>query len=453
MNEPLLTFYGDDFTGSTDAMECLELNGMPAVLFLEPPTRQMVDSQFPDVRAVGVAGISRSMTPSEMDEELPPRFTALKELEAPFFHYKVCSTFDSSPTVGSIGHAIDIGWRIFEPVVVPMMVGAPFLRRYVAFGNLFARVGDTTYRLDRHPTMSKHPITPMHESDLRLHLARQTRRRMELIDLWHLSHSEQEIEARFRRLIADGAEIVLFDTLDKGHMMQIGRLIWALKGDRTVFLVGSSGFEYSLGMYLRSQGLLTGSELPESAGEKKPIVVVSGSCAPGTSQQIAHGLDHGFQGIRLNCPELVHPDRADAEREATIVQALEVLGRGESLILYSARGPDDPAITETKQRLEQLGLGAQSVGRRLGSELGRVLRAIVERAKPKRVCVTGGDTCGYATRELGIYALRVVTPIAPGAPLCCAFSKSSSFDGLEIALKGGQNGTASYFSQILQGNT
>ncbi|MBV5333578.1 four-carbon acid sugar kinase family protein, partial [bacterium] len=50
------------------------------------------------------------------------------------------------------------------------MVGAPFLRRYVAFGNLFARAGDITYRLDRHPTMSNHPITPMTEGDLRLHL-------------------------------------------------------------------------------------------------------------------------------------------------------------------------------------------------------------------------------------------------------------------------------------------
>ena len=33
MNDLLITFYGDDFTGSTDAMECLELNGIPAVLF------------------------------------------------------------------------------------------------------------------------------------------------------------------------------------------------------------------------------------------------------------------------------------------------------------------------------------------------------------------------------------------------------------------------------------
>lgn len=39
MNDLLLTYYGDDFTGSTDVMESLELYGIPTVLFLAMPTR------------------------------------------------------------------------------------------------------------------------------------------------------------------------------------------------------------------------------------------------------------------------------------------------------------------------------------------------------------------------------------------------------------------------------
>ena len=34
----LLTFYGDDFSGSTDAMEVLALAGVPTRLYLDPPT-------------------------------------------------------------------------------------------------------------------------------------------------------------------------------------------------------------------------------------------------------------------------------------------------------------------------------------------------------------------------------------------------------------------------------
>ena len=56
--------------------------------------------------------------------------------------------------------------------------------------------------------------------------------------------------------------------------------------------------------------------------------------------------------------------------------------------------------------------------------------------------MAGGDTCGFAAKQLGIFALQMVIPVAPGAPLCRASSDAARFDGLEISLKGGQNGTA-----------
>ncbi len=173
INELLLTYYGDDLTGSTDSLEALELGGVSTVLFLEPPTPEQL-ARFPKVCAVGLAGVSRTMTPDAMDDALPGAFQSLKNLGAPLTHYKVCSTFDSSPEIGSIGRATEIGKRVFATPLIPVMVGAPKLKRYVVFGNHFASVGNTTYRLDRHPTMSRHPITPMDEGDLRLHLGKQT---------------------------------------------------------------------------------------------------------------------------------------------------------------------------------------------------------------------------------------------------------------------------------------
>ena len=58
----------------------------------------------------------------------------------------------------------------------------------------------------------------------------------------------------------------------------------------------------------------------------------------------------------------------------------------------------------------------------------------------RRAVVAGGDTSGYAMRQLGISTLEVRAPIAPGAPLCRAYSQAERVDGLEIALKGGQLG-------------
>jgi 3-oxoisoapionate kinase len=66
----LLTFYGDDFTGSTDAMEALTLAGLRTVLFFSPPAPELLESRFADLSCMGVAGTSRAMSPAEMDREL-----------------------------------------------------------------------------------------------------------------------------------------------------------------------------------------------------------------------------------------------------------------------------------------------------------------------------------------------------------------------------------------------
>src|SRR3954469_19668058 len=104
----LLTYYGDDFTGSTDAMESLTLAGAKTVLFLKPPDAAALE-RHPGVRAVGVAGVTRSLPPDQLEAQLHPALIALKALGAPVVQYKVCSTFDSSPQVGSIGRVIDVG--------------------------------------------------------------------------------------------------------------------------------------------------------------------------------------------------------------------------------------------------------------------------------------------------------------------------------------------------------
>ncbi|GAB4523434.1 MAG: four-carbon acid sugar kinase family protein [Anaerolineae bacterium] len=448
MSDFILTFYGDDFTGSTDTMEVLEWGGVPCVLFLEPPDAATIRTRFPDVKAVGIAGVSRTMSPAQMDDALPPAFAALKALNAPFFHYKICSTFDSSPTVGSIGHATEIGMRVFGSSVVPMMVGAPALRRYVAFSNLFARVDDVTYRLDRHPTMSKHPITPMTESDLRLHLAAQTDLRIAPMTLWHMEKTQEDVDAYFRQCLANGAQIVLFDTLHEGHLHTIGRLIWAQREDAPVLLVGSSGFEYALTHYWNTEGIVQRPPPPTPPAPVDQLVVISGSAAPATADQITWAIQHGYAGIRLDTAALVDPDTADAAREEAIAAGLAALAQGQSLVLYAAIGPHDPVIAETRARLARLGQADAHAGALLGTQQGRILRHILEASGVRRAVVCGGDTCGYAAQQLGIYALRAIMPMMPGAPLCRASSENPKFDGLEINLKAGQIGQPDFFEAI-----
>lgn len=241
----LLAYYGDDFTGSTDAMEAMTAAGVPTVLFLTPPTREQL-ARFPDARCVGLAGSSRGRDPAWMDAELPQAFGALTALGAPILHYKVCSTFDSSPSVGSIGRAIDIGTRCMPGRWSPTIVGAPRLKRYQVFGHLFAAVDGTGHRLDRHPTMSRHPVTPMGEADLTRHLASQTSRPIRLIDMVQLR--DGTAAARLQQLRSDvlaggpgqDVPVVFLDVLDEATLQAAGELVWRQRGTG-LFSASSSG--------------------------------------------------------------------------------------------------------------------------------------------------------------------------------------------------------------------
>jgi len=452
MNRRLkVSFYGDDFTGSTDAMEALTLSGLRTVLFLRLPSSRWLDETFPDLEAIGLAGTSRQMSPEEMERDLRPALARLAEIPSTVVHYKVCSTFDSSPQVGSIGKVIDMGKDIFRPGYIPLVVGVPPLKRYTVFGNHFVRVGEETYRLDRHPTMSRHPITPMDEADLRLHLGRQTNSRMALMDVLDLAGDMEEVRKRLRERTADNPDVVLFDVLDDEHLLKIGQLLWEEARNGQRFIVGSSGVEYALGAWFQQTGGASRAEKkgPSPLPDARQILVASASCSPVTRRQIEWALANGFAGIRVPAEQLVDPGERDKALEQCYREAVPILEKGGSLILYTALGPDDPSLERTRERLRSLGLPHYESGKLIGTQLGMLTRRLLKEAGIRRLVVAGGDTAGYLTQQLDIIALEIISPVDPGGPLCRVYSGLPDLDGLEIALKGGQVGQEDYFAKAL----
>ncbi|MBC8750548.1 MULTISPECIES: 3-oxo-isoapionate kinase OiaK [Paraburkholderia] len=443
----LLAYYGDDFTGSTDAMEAMSAAGVPTLLCFEVPTPELL-ARFPGVRCVGLAGSSRGRSLQWMDDELPRAFASLAALGAPILQYKVCSTFDSSPETGSIGRAIDIGVRQMPGRWSPMVVGAPRLKRYQAFGNLFAAVDGTGYRLDRHPTMSRHPVTPMNEADLRVHLARQTPREIGLIDFVQLA--SPDAAARLHTLQRDDPPVVLIDVLDEASLAAAGRLVWEQRG-AGVFSASSSGLQYALTAHWRALGLVPASPSLPVAGPVEAIAAVSGSCSPVTAGQIRWARDNGFRVERLDLRRALDADTREAEVERAVQVSIDALSRAQSSLVFSAEGPDDPDVLGFDDIAARARLTRAQAARRVGEALADVMLRTLERTAVPRVVVAGGDSSGEVASRLGIAALSVAAGMAPGSPLCRAWSDDPARDGLEIALKGGQVGAASFFGSVRAG--
>jgi uncharacterized protein YgbK (DUF1537 family) len=454
MSKLLLTFYGDDFTGSTDALEQLTLAGIRTALFIRPPTPAQL-KRFPGLQAIGVAGNTRSLAPAALERELKPALLALKKLKPRHVHYKVCSTFDSSPKIGSIGRAMDVAAKIFPAPFIPLLVAAPALGRYTIFGQHFARYGigsaGAIHRLDRHPSISRHPVTPMTEADLRVHLAKQTKKRVALFDILKAALPAAEARAELKQLLAEKPDAVLFDALSVEHLALIGGLLDdCASAKRPLFSVGSSGIEYALALQCYSRSSRRESAHSNSWGRLSGltsaatnILIGSGSCSPVTSGQIAWALKHGFAEVAMDAMALVNPQTAIEEIRRATMAAAKLLQNNRSLIVHSTKSGSNKRISaKLKGRTAEV----------LGTALGKVLRGAVGQSGVHRICIAGGDTSSYAALALGIEALEMIAPLTPGAPLCRAHAPGSPVDGCEVVFKGGQVGAENYFEIVKSGS-
>lgn len=442
----LLSWYGDDFTGSAAVMEVLSFGGLEAVLFLDVPTAAQL-AAFPGARAVGVAGVARSQPPGWMDAHLPPVFAALAELQTPITHYKVCSTLDSSPDIGSIGHALELADPVFSSGWLPTLIAAPPIGRYQAFGQLFAAAEGRVHRLDRHPVMSRHPVTPMHESDVALHLAKQTALPAGCLDLLALRVADGG-DTALGVMRAAGIRLITLDTVDEADLAAVGRLLWEHRGER-LLAVGSQGVEYALLAHWQATGFLPPPPPPQSAGAVEQIAVVSGSVSATTAAQIDWSAGHGFGLVGFEAAAVASDPAMAAAIERAVQQAKAVLDSGRSVLVHSARGPEDPAVAAYRSALSASGLELAEANARIGQALGYILDRLLSETDIGRAVTSGGDTSGHAALQLGVEALTALAPTIPGAALCTAHR--SGRGPLELALKGGQMGTPDYFGWIRDG--
>ena len=157
--------------------------------------------------------------------------------------------------------------------------------------------------------MSQHPITPMDEADLRVHLSKQTNKTIGLLDATQLDAATS----------LDGldGDILLIDMLYESQLEKVGRLIdERSRGQSPLFLVGSSGVESCLAAHWK--------HVPakfEPARHAGPIIAICGSCSPVTVQQIRWAAANGFDEFTIG--------------QATVRSAIQSICAGKSVVIHT----------------------------------------------------------------------------------------------------------------------
>lgn len=436
---PHIAWYGDDFTGATDTLAHVALAGWRSLLFLGVPTPRQLERAGP-LDAIGIAGAARGMAPDAMTAELRMAGRFLAATGARILHYKCCSTFDSAPHVGSIGAAVtELRRHVLNPLV-PIVGGQPGIGRYCSFGNLFARAGAAPeiHRIDRHPVMRAHPVTPMAEADLRRHLASQGL--ADIASLPHTGYPPLRAPADLRAAdewidaildTADGP--LLLDLVDDEQLPLIGRLLWRAASVLPLLAVGPSSVQQAL---TRAAGIGPALPPPALAPAEGPVLVVAGSLSPVTARQIAACQRYARQP--LNVARLL----GDAAYvHACIQDAAAALAQGRNVLMHTdapdqALSPDRTAATA--RATGQLVAGIVHASAALGRKLSRL-------------GIAGGDTSSQAALALGLWGLGFHGTLAPGVTVSVARGDDPLTDGLQLMLKGGQMGGDALFDDLVRG--
>ena len=448
-----LAFYGDDFTGSTDSLEALVSAGVRSVLFVGVPTREELAAQFPTVEAIGVAGDARAMNPTEMEDSLPAVFDGLAALRPEVMHYKVCSTYDSGPEIGNIGVAAGLLIESFGREQLWALGGAPHLGRYLSFGHLFARYGGDgrVYRIDRHPVMSRHPSTPMLESDLRQHLLAQSAG----LDICNVTLDElgsaETLEAAVNLLGEEspgvlGPRLTLFDAVQESHALCFAAAVERRVRDGAApLLIGPSSVEDALARLwnatLGPEGNAALTEEPTGASPASSLrsmtgverlLVLSGSCSPMTELQLQVAKRAGFSVVDVSPASI----GSRCYGQQLIAQIAGAMAESGGVIAATCRsGADDRVSPEL-----------------LGELFAELLRYAVEALDVKRAVIAGGDSSSKTVKRTGIRALEMIGRLDPGVPLCRVHGPDDPLHGLELALKGGQLGSDDLFVRAWRGS-
>ena len=442
-------WYGDDFTGATDTLAVAARANLRSILFLDVPTKEQLACVGP-LDAIGIAGTARGMDTQQMRAYLPGIGRFFQDQRVPVLHYKCCSTFDSAVHTGSLASAVDILGNYVGARFALFVGGQPDIGRYCCFGNLFAAAGESgqVYRLDRHPTMQCHPVTPMHEADLRLHLQSQGMADVINIPYTLYGYPDKEQDAMVDRAAqhssGDGKKMnkgVLFDVSDSAQLPSVGRQVLRIANENgTALVVGSSVVLQAVSAACNDNDR-TQSPAQRTPGQARPGTVSSGpvfvlaaSLSPVTAAQVeAAG---GYVKISLRAGLLLHDE---AYRETQRQHICDELRANRNVLAYvDQKAGRDPAI--------------DSAG--LAMETARFVYAVLQQLSAQdkrlgRLGIAGGDTSSQAIAQLEIWALSYLRVLSPGVTLCVMHSDKATLDGVEVMLKGGQMGSVDIFDKLL----
>jgi len=330
------------------------------------------------------------------------------------FLFKYCSTFDSTQegNIGPVADALADALGARQVIVCPAF---PATGRSIYQGHLFVKD-----RLLSESGMQHHPLTPMTDADIRRWLSHQTQGSVGLVDAVVVRQGPQAIQETLAAQDAEGHRLIVADAIVDDDLVALGRAAADLP-----LLTGGSGIAMGLPANFAARGELAGNAAYWQ-GEPGQAVVLSGSCAQATRDQVA----------RHKSANPAYELDADAVMAGTVTVADLAdwaMAQDGLPLIYSSADPARVAEAQARHGQAVIADAIENIFSGLAAEL-------VKRGC-KRLISAGGETSGAVVGGLDLSKLEIGPEIAPGVPAMRARPD------LVMALKSGNFGGPNFFAK------
>lgn len=419
MPQPLLGAIADDLTGGLELAGMLAGRGARVAFVTRPEEIAALELEAAALDAIVVA-LKIRVVPAERAVAAAERCArALLDLGCRQLFYKYCATFDSTDR-GNIGPVTDKLAEMTGAEAVFFVPSFPEVDRTVYRAHLF--VGD---QLISESPKRHDPLTPMTDPDITRVLARQSTRPVGAIAYPAVRAGAEAIRAEAARQVAAGARHLIVDAVVPDDLPPIAEAA----ADMPLLTGNSSVAEYLPAAWVR-RGLLAANRAAPLPRVDGPGVVLAGSCAARTIEQLAAFEAAGHPVLRL---ALAPSDAAEAVAERA---ADWVLRQDGVCAVATSAGPEEV------ERL-QSALGREGAADLAETILAQIARRVVA-GGVRRILVAGGESSGVVVETLGVRRLQVGAYTRPG------MGQAVSADpALSLCLKSGKLGEVDMFAAAL----
>lgn len=388
----------DDFTGANDTGVQLTKREIETHVVLDGKNINNKDISYV------LDTESRALSEEEAYERLKNQMNGIFNNHFDLVYKKIDSTIRGNITSELI--AID---EEFKPDLIIFAPAFPDIGRVTKDGVHFVngkRITETEF--------SRDPLKPVKEDNIQ--------RLLELgFEEPIIHHSIDEI--RNHRIEFEKGRIHTFDAEDNHDLERIA--VAALNTDKKVLWVGSAGLANTILKVVKPF---------------KPSLAIVGSLSEVSRKQIKYAEDKGVKVLKIDIADILK----NKTMEKYINQAMEILNKGNDLIITSSYDEDD--YEETIKLSKELSMTNAEISGLVQDILGEISVKTINQSEISGIFVTGGDTAMGLLKSSKSEGSQIVEEIMTGIPLMKLVG--GNFNRYKMVSKAGAFGNedALYFS-------